>query len=247
MDYLVIDIETVPIKFEEPNIVRFQIDNKRVRWGLHPAFAKIIVIGTKSGPPENREIIFYGEEESKILRDFWDYLKENKPKRIITFNGYRFDIPFIEARSYFNNILITFEINKNRWQMKDSNHFDCLWTLLGMNEDFEPIPLIIASYLFEIPVPEDYHLIMGKDIEKEYLKGNWEGIINHCKQDIYLTEQLYLKISPLIIYKEKELATERQINYILRIANEKGIPLNEDNVKSWSKQEASKWIDNHQK
>ncbi|MCX7836754.1 MAG: ribonuclease H-like domain-containing protein [candidate division WOR-3 bacterium] len=244
MEYLVVDIETVPIKFEEQKIIKFQIDNKRVSWGLHPAFAKIIVIGSKSGPPEDKEEIFYGEEEGKILKDFWNYLKEKKPKQIVTFNGYKFDIPFIEARSYFNNIAIPFEINKNKWQMMGSNHFDCLWALLGMNEDFDLIPLVIVSYLFGIPVPEDYYLITGKDIEKEYLKGNWQGIINHCREDVYLTEQLYLKIYPLI-YKEK--ATERQKDCILKIAKEKGISLNEEEVENWSKKEASDWIDKYKK
>lgn len=42
--------------------------------------------------------------ESDILTELTEYLDENKPARVITFNGDRFDIPFIKDRAMKNHI-----------------------------------------------------------------------------------------------------------------------------------------------
>jgi predicted PolB exonuclease-like 3'-5' exonuclease len=243
MAYVVIDIETVPLEFEDKRIVTYLM-RKNFPHGLHPAFSKIVAIGMKCEGSRGDVKVLAGVEECALLRDFWDYLANVKPECVVTFNGYRFDVPFLLVRSYFNELAPSIELNRNKWQMYDSNHFDCLWALVAMNEEFLWLSLEIACLLFGIAVPENYEAVRGSDIERLYKCGDWKSIKEHCTQDVLLTEQLYLRLRRAETRRAR-LATEKQVRYILDLARRKGIALEEDDVRKWTRKEATEWLDLH--
>jgi len=197
MRYIVVDIETVPLEIKDPDIIQYLMDKKigKEKRALDPNYSKILAIGLKqeSKDPE----ILIGEDEAKILKEFWDildnYMKQPTPykKRIVTHNGYKFDVPFIIIRSYINHIKPKVAINTNKWRMEESNHFDTM-QFFSQYELFTNLSLKILCRMHDIEVPEGG--ISGADIEEHYKRGNWDIIKEHCKQDVQMTSKLYEKI-----------------------------------------------------
>lgn len=190
MGYCVLDIETVPLKIEDDDIIEYLMDKKFTR-GLHPVFSKIIVIGVKE--EDEDPIIFYGDDEPEIIKKFWKFFYEKRPNLIVTFNGYKFDIPFIYIRSLINKIELTptVGINQNKWRLEQSNHYDLMLAFSGI-DSFQWVSLEILCRMNGITVSDnrtDY-----EDIEESYKKSEWDPIIEHNKQDLVMTEELYKKI-----------------------------------------------------
>ena len=190
-----LDIETTPLEFDDKEIVNYLMDKKFPRFS-HPFFGKIIAIGIKK---ENEEpVIFHGNDEKELLTKFWRLVSEERIEKIITWNGYGFDIPFINIRSVMNEIKRTKNINLNKWRMLDSgsNHIDCMQFFSSAGE-FQFIALEIACRLMGIEVPKDR--IRGEDVEKIFKRGEWEPIINKNKEDLLMLEKLYQKIQPFMV------------------------------------------------
>ncbi len=188
VNYLVVDIETADIEFEDIEIRKYQLQ-KSIIPALHPFFSRIACIGVK---PSNREpIIFHGDDEKHILARFWDLVKSNPMARIVTFNGYGFDIPYINARSVFNDINPSPGINTNKWRMGNSNHFDIMQAL-SMTGAFAWVSLEMTARVLGVPVPDDQ--IPSEDMPRLFKEGDWESIIKHNTYDLELTEAVYQKV-----------------------------------------------------
>jgi uncharacterized protein YprB with RNaseH-like and TPR domain len=110
--------------------------------------------------------------------------------RIVTHNGYKFDIPFIIVRSKINNIEPLFHINTNRWRMEESNHFD-LMLFFSQYELFTNTSLKILCRMHSIDVPDENNSISGAEVEEHYKKNNWGIIEEHCTQDVEMTAALF--------------------------------------------------------
>lgn len=122
-----------------------------------------------------------------------EFANKNPLYKIITHNGYKFDIPFIILRSCVNNIDLPKEIdiNTNMWNMKKSNHFDTMVFFSHYGNFINP-NLDVLSKLSGIEVPKER--IFGADIEKVYKSNDWEKITEHCKQDVEILEKLFEKL-----------------------------------------------------
>ena len=186
--YLVLDVEVLPIKHDQPEITEYLMD-KNFPWRMHPLFSRILVIGFKKSNGST-ELLYY-KEEKELLTRFWSRLQEIKPNLLITFNGYNFDIPFLQIRSKINGIKPTMDINLNKWRAENSNHFDCM-QVLSANQTFLNVALDISCQVFGISLPEIRHY--GEDVYKLYENGDMDSIKEHCRQDVDLTESLYLKL-----------------------------------------------------
>ena len=188
MKYLFLDIETIPIPILHEDIKTYLMDKKitREQRNFDPNYSKIMLIGTKC---QNEFKMFSGEEKI-LIQEFWDYLKEQRPTKIVTHNGYKFDIPFILLRSHLNNIKIPFPINTNHWQMHTSNHFD-LMLFFSYQENFLNLNLEILGKMHGIEVQGER--LEGNEIEKAYKKGEFHRIQEKCQQDIEILEKLFEK------------------------------------------------------
>ena len=188
VEYLVVDIETCPLKISDDSVWVY-LTEKVTRRDLHPVFSKIIAIGIKQ--PNTQPNVIHGDNEREILEKFWVLIDKLKPKTIVTFNGYGFDVPFIYARSSLNKIKPTMRINTNKWNMERSNHFDCM-VFFSQYGVFINVAQAIICKMLGIGVPSD--IISGPQIEDCYKGKDWKPIIYRCEQDTIMTEELYKKI-----------------------------------------------------
>jgi DNA polymerase elongation subunit (family B) len=188
-NYVVIDVEVYPVKYEESEINEYLMDKNFPR-KIHPLFSRVLVIGFKAQNGET-ELLYY-KDEKELLTKFWSRIQELKPDLFVTFNGYNFDIPFLHVRSKVNGVTPLNEINLNKWRSETSNHYDCM-QVLSSNQTFLNVALDISCRIFNIPIPEQR--FYGEDVYKLYEAGKLEAIKEHCGQDIELTEQLYLKLT----------------------------------------------------
>jgi len=194
LEYLILDIETAPLKYEDEKILDYLMD-KQIDRHFHPLFSKLIAIGVKRNGCEPN--FFFGDDESKILTDFWNYLTDLHPPLIVTFNGYGFDVPFINVRSIVNGVKIGKNINLNKWKMMSSDHFDCM-LFLSTEAGFTWVSLEVACRVFGISIPPKR--IPSSQICERYQEKDWETIKDHSRQDLILTEELFKKLHPYISF-----------------------------------------------
>ncbi len=189
MKHLFLDIETIPLKITHEDVKTYLMDKKitKEKRSLDPNYSQIILIGTKI----QDEINFFSGEEKVMLQEFWNYVKEKQPGKIITYNGYKFDIPFLLLRSYMHTIKVPININMNRWNMNSSNHFDVM-LFFSHNEIFLNPNLEILGKMHGIEVIGEQ--ISGRDIEKLYAQNQLETIKEKCKHDLEILGQLFEKI-----------------------------------------------------
>lgn len=187
-----VDIETAPLDLIDKEITRYLIFKQTNT--LNPIFSRIIVIGTKE--PGKAPKQFHGENEKKILEDFWKEIANRNPLRVVTFNGYNFDIPFIYVRSRINKVRPTVEICTYKYRMEKSNHFDCMLALSHLSA-FPWVSLEILCKAHGIPVPANRE--SSETIADLYEKRNWKAILEHNKGCLELTEKLYEKCCGTII------------------------------------------------
>jgi DNA polymerase elongation subunit (family B) len=186
--WVVVNIVTAPGKPFTSEITEYLMDKSFPR-KMHPLFSKVIMIGLKK--PGMNPILIYGQREKNILNRFWKYMEKVQPERIITFNGYNFDVPFIQVRSKLNKIPPSVELNTVKWKMENSNHFDCMQLLSG-KENFLNVALEISCRILGLEVPENR--IKGEEISTLFSTGDVDPIKIHCVQDLEMTEQLYSKL-----------------------------------------------------
>jgi len=187
-EYMVLDVETVPIDYDDEALNQY-IEEKDFVLGIHPMFAKLVCIGVKY--PSTEPLIFAGDDEVKLLNDFWGLVQKGPPQKFVTYNGYHFDVPFLLVRSYVNGVKPYYRMNLNKWNMERSDHFDCM-QYISVKGQVMYVGLAPACRVFGIPVPED--AVSGAKVEEYYEAGDWDAIKRHNSQDLYLTENLYLKL-----------------------------------------------------
>lgn len=190
MEYLILDIETVPIEITDETVKNYLMDKKisKEQRSFDPNYSKIITICLKENNQETK--ILASDDEKPLLKEFWEILR-NKPNiLIVTHNGYHFDIPFIILRSIINNVHIPLQINTNKFSMEKSNHFDTM-LFFSFYGNFTNPNLDILCRLNNIQVP--HNRFSGADIEKLYQNKEWDKIKNKCKQDVELLEELFVK------------------------------------------------------
>lgn len=192
MNYLMLDIETVPLEITHEDVKTYLMDKRisKEQRCFDPKYSKVILICVK---PMNHDVkVFYNEDEKQLLTEFWSYMKENfRNTVLVTHNGYKFDIPFLILRSCINNVEITAAVNTNRWQLERSNHFDTM-LFFSQNEIFTNINIDILGKMHGIHVPDKR--FFGIDIERLYKEGNTDKIKEKCKQDVEILENLFKKM-----------------------------------------------------
>ncbi|UCH89753.1 MAG: ribonuclease H-like domain-containing protein [Thermoplasmata archaeon] len=186
--WVVVNIVVAPQKPFTNDIMEYLMDKSFPR-KIHPLFSKIVMIGLKK--QGRTPILIYGQKEKNILNRFWKYMDKVQPDKIVTFNGYNFDVPFINIRSKMNKIQPSVEFNTTKWRMENSNHFDCMQLLSG-KENFLNVALEISCRLLGVEVPDDR--IRGEEIPAYHANGEVEPLKIHCVQDLEMTEQLYKRL-----------------------------------------------------
>lgn len=215
MGEICFDIETLGIDDEnlDDKILEYFVNREedfKEKKGLYPFSGKIIAISildvdknlietfyysSQSSLFDNRFVdehsgfkrIFIVCDEKEMLKNFYDRVKN--ARRFITFNGLRFDCPFITFRAIINRITPTRNINTPRFKREE--HYD-IYDVLTLSGLVKGNSLDIYCKVFDIPSPKEN--MSGKDVEKFFREGKFLDIAKYCSLDVYSTFLLYRKI-----------------------------------------------------
>ena len=129
----------------------------------------------------DKPVSFYGEDESLILKQFWNVIKDGA--KTISFNGDSFDIPFLIKRSLINNVPVTNLFKKHIDLRKVANSFYFTY------KEHEKGKLTDWGKILGIDViTED-----GAEMINHYEKKDWKTIKAHCEEDVMLTKALFTR------------------------------------------------------
>lgn len=204
MDSLTFDIETVPqlgpltgIQAEElqkrlssflaKNPDMDKIEAKRLLMGTSPFFGEIVCIGLYKESTE-RSLALTGKE-TDILESFWDIIASFSGA-FVSFNGQRFDIPFIIKRSMVHNIEVTNHAFLDVYPFKNYPHYDVWQVLSGTRGD--PINLRLACDILGVPSPKEGG-IEASEVAQAYDEGRIQEIADYCVRDVVSTFEVYKK------------------------------------------------------
>lgn len=176
-----------PKNYRDADKINAYLEEKRravyERAALSPLTAEVAVAGLAwrgEGATEwELEVLDarYGEEQ--LLRALDERVTALDPRRIVTYNGTRFDIPFISARYAIRGM------SSYQWPTgKDYQHID-MFRLLGEQGSLEQwsIALGMGNKGFS-----------GADVPALIAAGEWDTVREHCEDDVACTAELYDRV-----------------------------------------------------
>ena len=127
---------------------------------------------------------FYGEDEKKIITDFWKEI--DGALEICGYNSNSFDWVFLTQRTLIHNIPVcpTFhKIKLTDLRLISTLFFSCYnKAVKGTLDQW-------GNHFFGTSKETS-----GKEMIKAYKKGDWETIKKHCEEDISITAELYKRL-----------------------------------------------------
>lgn len=174
-NYFIVDVETCPMDLEE----YFSLEEDERIKKLNPIDSKIIAIGIRN---RGESKLFLGNEKD-ILTKFWGEWKKlkfgNPSILLVGFNVTNFDIPFIVARSFINNIEIVPFSLKSILDIKEKINAYRYGKTRGKLEEYGRLIGVNVLNIDGSMVPE---LCKNND---------WETIKKYLSKDLEITEKLF--------------------------------------------------------
>jgi len=174
--YFVVDVETCPIDLD--GYFLLETDEEKIK-KLNPIDSKIIAIGIRN---RGESKIFSGDEKD-ILTKFWSEwkkLKYGSPSILLVgFNVTNFDIPFIVARSFINNIEIVPFSLKSVLDVKEKINAYRYGKSRGKLEEY--------GRLIGVGVLN----IDGSMIPRLFKDNDWETLKKYLLKDLEITDKLF--------------------------------------------------------
>lgn len=206
---LVLDIETVGQSIDEiPEraldylyraIERDQPDPEELerrrqdliaRLGLDPTTGRVVCIGALDSEGAF-ERAFTAPSERELLASFWRFLEQARPPLVVTFNGKRFDVPYLNIRSAIHGLSADFVIPFE--PRSRSPHFDLREALEGDDRrrrgslDYFCAVFGIASPKVEMD---------GSLVASAFAEGRIDDIARYCLADCRATADLFRRLAP---------------------------------------------------
>jgi len=129
------------------------------------------------------------DEERSALTFFWKTYSQ-RPTKLVTFNGLKFDLPVLLTRSIDLEVPHP-EINLDRFRSKDLDVWQWL-TRNGARQYPHSLSFYAKKYNFTTLDKVD-----GKDIGKLVEAKDWEAIRQHCLSDVGLTHAVAARLGLL--------------------------------------------------
>lgn len=202
---ITIDIETLPIDEPIESNLFWENEEEFRNTALDGALGRILCIGYNE-QDENGKSIAHGcfgwnefdqtfeMDETKMLAEFWDYLKGFNLNRdlIIGHNILEFDLPFIKKRTLIHGVKPTVNFSFYKYQKEPifdtMLHFDS-W-FCGKNKS---TGLKKLAYAFGLDCPKE---VLGElNVYDAYLSGEFQKLHNYCKADVKATHLIWRKLS----------------------------------------------------
>lgn len=169
----------------DPEKIAADIEKKRAeqisKAALFPWTSRIVAIGVwDENAPEPAVIVCKTEhDEAVALREFW---ASRQHATLVGFASLSFDIPTILARCRLLGVPAP-NVSVDRYR---SPHTDLLQELTWKGA-IHSRSLHWFCRRFGLPVMDEHK---GKDVARLAAEGDWDGIRNHCLNDVTLTRAL---------------------------------------------------------
>lgn len=170
---------------KDPDKIAADVEKKRLdiyeKAALSPLTGRVAVIGyiaiDESGNERQEVLTTQASTERELLSVIADVMRAMDPRRIVTFNGRRFDLPFLAARSMIHGI------SGYQWPLGHTfTHVDLCDYLEG---SLDAWAIAMRRRGKEIP---------SSDIPALIEAGEWDVVIRHCADDLLLTRDLYRRL-----------------------------------------------------
>jgi len=162
------------------------------RFSLDPTTGSVVCIGlieTDSGREETL-VVDASHTEHDVLTRFWDAVRE-PPARWVSFNGKRFDVPYLKLRSAILGVAPSVVIEETRGTT--SPHFDVYEVLAGFDTRRKG-NLDYFSAIFGLDSPKT--LMDGSLVGAAYRAGRIDEIAAYCLADCRATAALFERLRP---------------------------------------------------
>lgn len=209
---LVFDIETVPFKDEEYSEAQNELIQRKLNTvllrnptadikaetgkikGTDPYLSRVVCIGLYYPATDLRISLTNDADESEILKSFWAQLA-GYSGLFISYNGVRFDVPYIVKRSMKYGIKPT-NTSFLYYTKFDPMppHFDAMLQLCGRDGSYS---LKQACDFFGIPSPKD-GAVTSSSVGDAFYAGRINEIAEYCLRDLESTYLLYQKVKNYI-------------------------------------------------
>jgi uncharacterized protein YprB with RNaseH-like and TPR domain len=137
---------------------------------------------------DDKIISFWGQDEIKVLSDFWNYIENLKCPTLVTFNGSSFDIPYLIHRS----IVRSQKISKY-------NHIDLRHVVNSFFTSYDKRAKGTLGYWAAV-LGIQQKTPGGAQMIALFLEKKYDEIEKHCSEDVCVTKALFerLKLCGLI-------------------------------------------------
>lgn len=220
MTYIAWDLETCPLPeshLSDRHLERLRLEMRRHGQrapeldadalrrraaSLHPLLGWIVCISVirapddPEAPNEPRSYLAPQPElERAMLEAFWADLERfpaDMPIQWITFNGKRFDAPFLLARTLYHGLRPTRADLLTRHRYRNRPHCD-LWALFAdasVNVDLEDLCALLG-----LPSPKAYG--QGESVEELLRTEGIEAVRRYCEADVRATLACFARIRRL--------------------------------------------------
>lgn len=144
--------------------------------GLEPFEHRILCISVMN-LETNKITSFIGEDEKKLLEDFWKHVKD--VRNLVGFNSNSFDYPFIIQRCLFYGVKVLKPITIDL--RKESTAFWVSYNKYAKGK--------LSQWAEKFGLPVDTK--NGSKIPGLYIQRKWDEIKSHCEEDIIIIKALY--------------------------------------------------------
>lgn len=209
MSAIVLDIETVGHSVDEipqraleylfqglerdvtdPEDLERRREDMISRFGLDPTTGRVIVVGLVD-VDTGAETVFADDVENDLLSKFWNWVDANVYERYVTFNGKRFDIPFLNVRSAIHGLVPGVVIPAD--PLSTRPHFDVREVFEG-NDRRRRGSLDFFTAIFDVPSPKSK--LDGAKVADAYAEGRLDEISAYCLEDCHATAAIYKRLAP---------------------------------------------------
>ncbi|HAV92740.1 TPA: hypothetical protein DCW38_06125 [candidate division WOR-3 bacterium] len=131
--------------------------------------------------------------EKEIIKAFYERIRN--AAKFITFNGLKFDCPFISLRASLLEVKPTRNINTNRFRRDE--HID-LFDVLTFYGSAKGMNLETYCKTYKVSNPKEEG-ISGKEVQKYFNEKKYREIAEYCSRDVFSTYSLYKKIKDYLL------------------------------------------------
>jgi predicted PolB exonuclease-like 3'-5' exonuclease len=189
---IIFDLETAPTGEGEPWLTKDEAtgEEKDIS-AMSPITGRITAAGWIT---EGKPHVFIDKDERKIIDQFWRTMEAEAVRqhglnfiRLVGFNIKDFDIHFILVRSLHHNVKIAKFNGRQTIDLRE--HLANFKTYMRKGS--------LNDYARLIKIDGKYKDIKGEEVPLLWKEGKLEDLENYLKQDLLMTEALYLKCKEL--------------------------------------------------